>query len=130
MLFLMMKMEILEWVIQQVSQRLLIVKSTREEENFRELNSDNTGGITVGEAMGACSRGIDGILEWVIQQVSQRLLIVKLTREEENFRELNSDNTGGITVGEAMGACSRGIDVERVLDVVKSFGMNSMKWGE
>ncbi|GKD30928.1 hypothetical protein Tco_1241706 [Tanacetum coccineum] len=58
MKILLMKMEILEWVIQQVSQRLWVVKSSREERNVGKSNigdSDNIGdgGKIVSGAIGS-----------------------------------------------------------------------------
>ncbi|GJZ33758.1 hypothetical protein Tco_0579194 [Tanacetum coccineum] len=63
MKILLMKMEILEWMIQQASQHLLVVKSSREERNVRKSNigdSDNTrdGGKIVGRAIGACGTNV------------------------------------------------------------------------
>nr|GEV69234.1 hypothetical protein [Tanacetum cinerariifolium] len=71
-------MEILEWVIQQVSQRLWMVKSSRKEENFWESNigdSDNTGdgGKIVGGAIGACS---GGIVAWRTLMARKRKVVI------------------------------------------------------
>ncbi|GJX04648.1 hypothetical protein Tco_0190564 [Tanacetum coccineum] len=59
MKILLIKMEILEWVIQQVTHHLWVVKSSREERNVGKSNisdSDNIGdgGKIVSGAIGAC----------------------------------------------------------------------------
>nr|GEY62126.1 hypothetical protein [Tanacetum cinerariifolium] len=133
---------------------------------YQESNSDNTRGITVGEAIGACSGGICNSLvasyacmtsiygsscKGEKTSVAKRYLVklfedsgelggdvFDLTGDEDptdedgdtgmddstgvlaslggeiflgrkKYQESNSDNTRGITVGEAIGACSGGI---------------------